>query len=114
MSNASSIRRYRQLKRRIGGRNRNTWTIVGVVATQHDVFIHRRRLLPLVIKREQLDYDGQMEERLFAEGFIKQGEFPVWFNPKARLSDVARMCNMKVVGAPVLQFKGIFLTPKAA
>ena len=113
MSKASELRRRRQLIRRIGRLKTTPQPfIIGVVATPKDVFIHRRRLLPVAIKREQLDYDGKMSERLSSEGFVKQGEHPVWFNPKATLDDVVRMCEMKIVGAPVLKFKGIKLAPK--
>lgn len=112
MSKASDIRRRRQLLRRIGKTKVVRHFIVGVVATPKDVFIHRRKLLPVVIHREQLDYDGKMGERLALEGFVKQGEHPVWFNPKANLEDVVRMCDMKIVGAPRLNFMGIKFIPK--
>jgi hypothetical protein len=112
MSKASDVRRRRQLIRRIGKTRVIRQFIVGVVAAPKEVFIHRRRLLPVVIKRDQVDYDGKLDERLALEGFVKQGEYPVWFNPKATLDDVVRMCEMKIVGAPQLNFMGIRVTPK--
>lgn len=112
MSKASELRRRRQLIRRIGQTKTIPPFIVGVVTTPNEVFIHYRNALPVVIKREQLDYDGKFDERLALGGFIKQTEWPVWFHREATLVDVLRMCDMKVVGAPVLKFMGIQLTPK--